>query len=428
MTLPKWAIFGVFGAFWATAAGAATHDEVAAKIGEKARMIAFDLPRYVGMLDSTVESLIDENPGLGADYPIWVLPSPAYPETYSRDSFWTLAGYGQGPYLGQYVEMFARNAQNASWNPPFAGQIPTFVRKHVSAPADARRVDESTMFWVLGAKFSGKTVADVPYLAKAHDWLKTLVTPQGFAMVSHGWIDAWEPVHTPTVSANNQGLFAVTLRALRDMGVAVSAAEIAAADDAYRALYHDGYVHAYIGSDVVDTSSLLGEALALYLWNESILGKEAVTGTVARFTPVRYRDGQFLGFKCLARPDGSYLDVNDFWTIAERDPGNYQNGASWLLYEALALYAAARHDLTDDFYVDRFVRRLVAETRYEYSSKEFICTGGTCGSCEWNGCFCPDGICGVGGFRYMRSIYGWNAFLKRLVTTRDGVLGKQEAH
>lgn len=397
-----------------------SHEAVAASIRSQAVAVGLDLPGFVAMLDDTAAGLIDTSPGLGADYPIWVLPSKVYPEAYSRDSFWTLAGYGNEVYLSQYVDIFSRNAQGAAWNPPLGGQIPTFVRKNAAAPEDGRRPDESTMFWVLGAKLVGRTVATEPYLNAAHAWLKTLVTPAGFAMVSHGWIDAWEPVHIPTVSANNQGLYAVVLRALRDMGVAVTPEELRAADDAYRNLVVDGYLHAYRGSDVVDVSSLMGEALSLYLWDESILSTEAVKGTVARFAEVRYRDGDFLGFKCLSRPDGGYLSPDDFWVIAERDQGNYQNGGSWLLYEALALYAAARHDATPggELYVDRFVRRLKSEIKYEHSSKELICTGGTCGGCTPTSCSCPDGICGVGGFPYARSGYGWNAFVKRLVSPR----------
>jgi len=42
------------------------------------------------MLDDTVAGLVDAT-GLGAAYPIWVIPSRVYPEMYSRDSFWTLA-------------------------------------------------------------------------------------------------------------------------------------------------------------------------------------------------------------------------------------------------------------------------------------------------------------------------------------------------
>jgi len=338
---------------------------------------------------------------------------------YSRDSFWTLSGYWKGDYLQTYVDIFSRNAQNPAWKPPLNGEIPTFVRKNVPAPQDGRRFDESTMFWVIGAKLAGKTAATEPYLDKAHEFLKTLVTPQGLAMVSHGWIDAWEPVSTPVVSANNQGLYAVTLRALRDMGVAVTADEIRAADDAYHSLYQGDYVHAYLGSNAVDTSSLMGEALALYLWDESILGEAAVKGTVAKFAETFYADGDFLGFKCLSNPDGSYLPESQFWAIAERDPGNYQNGGTWLLYEALAMYAAGRHGVSvDDHYVDRFIGRLKSEVKYEYSSKEFICTGGHCGGCTTEGCYCPDGKCGAGAFNKGRSGYGWNLFVKRLLLSR----------
>ena len=402
------------------AAALGSHNEVTAGLWSKAASLGVDLQHFATLLDATTATLIDTNPGLGADYPIWVVPSRVYPETYSRDSFWTLAGYGRSGFLKNYVEIFSKSAQNTAWSPLLNGQIPTFVRKHVDAPSDARRADESTMFWIIGAKLVGKTVADEPYLKFAYTWLKSNVTQQGFALVSHGWIDAWEPVSTPVVSANNQGLYAVSLRALRDMGVAVDPSDIAAAESAYRSLYMGGYMHAYLGSDVVDVSSLMGEALSLYLWDQPILTAEAVKGTVAKFSEVYYRDGDFLGFKCLSNPNGTYLNLNDFWTIAERDPGNYQNGGSWMLYEELAMYAAARHSSVAerDHYLDRFVRRIKSETKYEDSSKEFICTGGICGGCDTTSCLCPDGICSVGTIRYNRSGYGWNTFVNQLMKQR----------
>lgn len=392
--------------------------EVAATVAAKATVLGFDLARFNRMLDETAASLVDANPGLGADYPIWVIPSRVYPEMYSRDSFWTLAGYGRGTLLKQYVEIFSRNAQGSSWVPALAGQMPTFVRKNVPNPTDARTADESTMFWVLGAKLAGKTVADEPYLEAVHTWLASHVTAQGFLTTSHGWIDAWRTGELPVVSANNQGLYAVTLRALREAGAAVTATEIRAADDAYRSLAADGRLHAYLGSAIVDVSGLIGEALTLYFWNESILGGDVVTTTVDSFAQTFYRDGDFLGFKCLSHPNGSYLDPNDFIEAAERDVGNYQNGASWLLYDALALYAAARHDTARDGgkYAGLLVRRLKAEVKYQYSSKEHICTGGTCGGCTAARCVCPDNVCGVGSYHFGRSGYGWNAFVKLLVS------------
>lgn len=405
--------------FSLTANAVVPHRVVVDKLRAKSQQMSYDLAKYVEMLDATAASLVDKSPGLGNDYPIWVLPSKAYPEMYVRDSFWTLSGFWHGNHLNTFVDIFSRNSQAAAWQPPLNGQVPTLVRKNVPAPQDARRVDESTMFWVLAAKFAGKTATTEPYVAKAHDFLKQHVTPQGFAMVSHGWIDAWEPVKTPVVSANNQGLYAVTLRALRDMGVAVKPEEIRDADNAYRALFQNGYLNAYVGREVVDVSSLIGEALALYLWDESILGEAIVKGTVAKFKEVFYADGDFLGYKVLSNPDGSYLAESEFWDIAERDPGNYQNGGSWMFYDQLANYAAARHG-GDDHYLTRFIGRLKSETKFEFTSKEFVCTGGRCGACTPQSCGgCVNGTCSAGAYNMGRNGYGWNLFVKRLVAGRE---------
>jgi hypothetical protein len=344
-----------------------------------------------------------------------VVPSTIYAEMFARDTFWTVAGAGSPEVLDDFVAMFARNATAPAWEPPLGGLVPTFLRKHVAAPTDGRQDDESAMFWLLGALLSGRTLATEPYIGQVYDWLRAHAPDGGYATWSHGWLDAWRPTPAKTVSANNQGLYCVALRALRQMGVAVPADEIARADAAYRSLVAGGYLHAYRGSDAVDVSGLLGEALALYLWDEPLLSDAAVTGTIAHFAPAYYRDGSFLGFKVLANADGSYLPPSDFWDVAAREPGNYENGGTWLLYDALALYAGARHD-SGETYASLLVKRLEAEIKYENTSKEHMCTGGNCGGCTPSACICPDGICSAGAYGFGRAGYGWNAFVKRLVT------------
>ena len=51
-------------------------------------------------------------------------------------------------------------------------------------------------------------------------------------------------------------------------------------------------------------------------------------------------------------------------------PGNYQNGASWLLYDALALYAGIRHGLAGS--PGLLLDRLASETRRSPSLHEYI--------------------------------------------------------
>src|SRR4051812_25634936 len=121
-------LWGVVCALLACAASIAapqTQEAVVAQLAAKARQMGFDVPKYVAMLDATADKLIDRNPNLGSDYPIWVLPSSAYPEMYVRDSFWTLSGYGKGDFLRTFVDIFSRNSRAAAWNPPLEGQVPT---------------------------------------------------------------------------------------------------------------------------------------------------------------------------------------------------------------------------------------------------------------------------------------------------------------
>src|SRR5436190_18006721 len=126
------------------------------------------------------------------------------------------------------------------------------------------------------------------------------------------------------------------------------------------------------GAAVVDVSALVPEALSLYLFDRPLLSTEKVQATVEHLAPARYPDGSFLGFKVISDAAGRYRPSAEFSGSGDNAPGDYQNGGSWLLYDALALCAAARRGI--DRRADLFWQRLRSEVSRSWASHEFIST------------------------------------------------------
>lgn len=146
----------------------------------------------------------------------------------------------------------------------------------------------------------------------------------------------------------------------------------------------------------MDVSALTGEALSLYWFDRSLLGRQRVAATLHSLNRAFHDDGSFLGFKVIANPDGTHRPDDEFIVPISNPPGYYHNGGSWLLYDALALYAGGRQGIDEAYLL--FADRLQSEVRYEAKSHEYLSTN-------------PDQL-GHGEAR--RAGYGWNAFAARL--------------
>jgi hypothetical protein len=82
-----------------------------------------------------------------------------------------------------------------------------------------------------------------------------------------------------------------------------------------------------------DPSVLTGDFLSTWLFGRHLLDRAVVQGTLASLC------GSPFGYRTLCPEDGSYLPASDF--SLPRQPGDGQNGGSWLLYDGLALGAGA---------------------------------------------------------------------------------------
>lgn len=200
-----------------------------------------------------------------------------------------------------------------------------------------------------------------------------------------------------------KGLLCITLRALMEMGIDIDTTLLRQAQRVYASIVNPAdscSLPQREGADFMDVSSLVGEALSLYLFDDPILPSEKVLATferLERYARIDYPDGAFLGFKVLCGPYGEYLPQEGFLSPEQNWSGNYQNGGSWLLYDCLALYAAARHG---SFTAQKlFLQRLRSETRYHWGSHEYLST-----SPDFLGRCVPEA-----------NGYGWNAFLANLL-------------
>jgi hypothetical protein len=267
-----------------------------------------------------------------------VVPSLNYhPDMYLRDAFWEVAAV-----FDKDVSVECWNRYAETQHPD--GQLDTLVRAYRYAPS----VDDndSTMFFIMWAYLNWKRYGvqpDMEPVRKALANIRMLHCPNRdgvYQSRTAGWFDTiWGP---PTVTAINQGHFAVVLQCAKALGLEdVSDEEIALAKDAYRALYDakNRYVRWSINADYLSPSVLLGEFMNLWLFDEPILSDEAVIGTVEKLPVVKR------GVPCIADKDAQmFTDDDKPWEEKYTwRKGVYHNGGSWFLYEYLAYAAAARH-------------------------------------------------------------------------------------
>lgn len=350
----------------------------------------------------------------------WIVPSTLYQEYFfSRDSFWVLAALKERKLSEMAVRRFAKDQQLNS-----DGHIATALYKDGSRPEYRDRDEESTLMFVLhnyllqklggspnkealknANEFITKHVKNGRYVTIGETRTGPLFGGRNQVGTYHYWLDTFRPagraVTIPTVFSYNQGLLCVATRCLEEMGVTEEKNIRKEAESVYSRTVNPKdrvSLPQAEGSTNVDVSSLVGEALSLYLWNESILGKKRVQATVNRLRKVRYPDGKFLGFKVVSQYDGSFLPGRYFSGGPVVEPGNYQNGGSWLLYDGLALYAAARHNIAGAS--ELFLQRLESEVRFSWRSNEYLSTNQRT----------------LGQSEEARAGYGWNSFVANLLS------------
>ncbi|MHB1133819.1 MAG: hypothetical protein ACYC4L_15720 [Chloroflexota bacterium] len=365
--------------------------------------------RFKRLLWQTAQSCVQEEG-------FWLVPSSAYGSYYTRDSFWLLAALQDRALSAEAVRKLAADQRDNA-----DGHIATSLERDGSRPEHRDHDDESSLLFVLhnlllarlGGEPDREALARVLSFVEAHvhdgkyvAWGEKRSGAEGPLGAYHYWADTFRPAGRAeareAVFTYNQGLYALALNALRELGLGsrVPTEALAAAEAAYASLTHPGDGQTLVqaaGSTNLDVSALVGEALSLYFYNRSLLGRERVAATLAHLPAVHFPGGAFLGYKVLSKDNGEYLAQSDFFASLSNTPGNYHNGGSWLLYDALALYAGQFHGVQQAAAL--FRQRLEAEVRLSWDSHEYISTS----------------VATLGGAERFRDGYAWNAFVLNLL-------------
>ncbi len=300
------------------------------------------------------------------------VPSSAYPGTWMRDAYWTMAALGDKGLQQRTWKRFAA-AQNQK-----TGQIPTAI---ISATGPYQEMDdESTALFVLLAldlKRAGVKLDQAPIERASAFLVNRKVGADGRAQAGPGnytwWLDTLLLGKRDTV-AYTQGVTAVALRALAELGMKLPPGLLDKAEAAYAGLYRPdlGTMTMAGGSELLDVSCLVGEHLSMRLFKRPLVSDEVVANTLSTFSKARFPDGTFLGFRVATQLDGSFMPEEWFAPAPDNWPGHYHNGGSWLLYDAIALHTGMAHGV--DNTPELFRARLAAETRYTATLHEYIAT------------------------------------------------------
>ncbi len=278
-------------------------------------------------VDAVWQRNVDRRDGL-------VHPSPAYSGVWLRDSFWTLAGLGDLALSNRALGHFA-GAQLPS------GQIPTqfttFLRDPVYHP------DESTLLFLIWAAWQVEAGGPHPKRGALQAALGYVLhqSSRGMYRSPRGmytsWLDSFR-LPTDDTLAYNQGLYVVALQCARQLGLVVKNKDISAAIAGYRSLVdRKGYLRFSAKLPYHDASALTGEFLSLWLLHQPILSDQVVRQTLADLPSAQS------GFMVLTDAQGRYLPGDSFTPALQ--PGDYQNGGSWLLYDYLSLAAGVLHHI-----------------------------------------------------------------------------------
>ena len=262
------------------------------QVQSKAGVLGFNLGHFVDIMQATAQNLVcARNPAACQNYvpgTFAVVPSPFYGfGTYMRDATWALGAMNNVSQFASLTSKFAAAGEGSS------GRIPTILINGggpwYGAGGQGNPVpdDDSNFMFAIAARLGWQTVASESYLNNVYAWIHAHAAANGsYPATSFGWEDSFYPLGTggtgtATVSANMQGLYAVALRALKDLGVNVPQSEIDSANAQYASLTINGRMRSYQNSDIVDVSSLMGDALSLFIWNQPILSDAVVKNTIA---------------------------------------------------------------------------------------------------------------------------------------------------
>ena len=281
---------------------------------------------------STLVNILDQN---------LCVPNVNYsPDMYARDTFWTIISLADKHlnevFLSEFIKTQGQDGVIGTIITPDMGSV---EKKNNEAAMEL-------LWWHLLNSRKG-------YNGVAKEKLNLLVdyvfnfdrqkTGECFAEFVLGQNDVIDFRGNPSNRlAVNQGMYAVTLKVIKELGYDVSDELIQNAINYYQA-YYDPEL-GYIISDrefpkVVTYCDLLPEFVSLWLFGEKMLTEEIVINTLDKLPHVN-GIGFLIGDVEKGTFDGSYHPWNE-WEWFE--PGYYYNGGSWMREEICAYYVGYAH-------------------------------------------------------------------------------------
>ena len=294
-----------------------------------------------------------------------VYPSPAYGNPYLRDSFWVAQTMNNRSFSVYVLDMFAAN-ERADGEPPT-----WFVSAYRSPQYHDDESAALVLIWAWRNQAIYHTAPPSRLLQRALTYLLRhshggrFISPAG---TYASWWDAY-PLQAPDTLSYNQGLFAVAMRCAKYLGLRLPPHYIAKAENAYRGMFNPrrGYLTLSKNIPASDASALTGEFLSKWLFNYPMLSDKMVLSTLRHLSPFGP------GFRVVVMPGARAADgAGLISSVKFGVPGDYQNGASWLLYDALSIGAAGLHGMPGA--LARLQARLALEFRYGVMLHEYLQT------------------------------------------------------
>ncbi len=311
------------------------------------------------------------------------VPSINYaPDMYNRDSFWSVMGIEDAPLSKAVFDRWGATQTRE-------GGIGTIVTPMMGSTEV--KDNEATCEWLWWALVNRQRYGIQPPAAKirlAFDYCVAAFDPERTGTCHAHFVLGQNDVTTypdqPTTDlAVNQGMWSITLKVAKALGLHADQTWIDRASAGYRAFYDPlrGYLlNDRLHPDTISFNDLLPEFVSLWLFDEAILTDEMVVNTLDKlphngplgFLIGHVRDGYFT-------EETKPCDGHFSWPR-----GVYYNGASWMREEVMGYAAGVRHGWIQGR--SRIAQRLRAELDAkpaEPFSHEFIPTDPSVEGCWW---------------------------------------------
>lgn len=326
------------------------------------------------------------------------------PDMYNRDSFWSIvSGYNKSLNISIWKQW--GNTQTPE------GSIGTIVTPYMGS-VEAKG-NEATIEWLIWAMlnkrrfgislYEDKIKKAVNYVLNEFDENRDGICHAHFPMSQIDVIDYNPKTDQLCV---NQGMFAVALRVIKELGFNISADYIEKADQGYRQFYDQERKHLLFDREYPELISILDltpEFLSLWLFSLPLLTDEMVINHLDKIpilNKVNNSPHPELGttapicIRLTSGPKGysymtaDYQPFGDFgkenYKNRDRD-GFYYNGGSWLLAEYCGYVTGLKHGWNK---AEKLMEnRLWAEINLNNNmpfSKEFIPTQYSTTDSWWN--------------------------------------------